>query len=328
MSASLWWWALPVLLLPILWHRKKREQTRALPLATARFLPKSEPLQLRVWRWSDPLLLLLRCLMLATLIALLADLVLPWRGDTVLVTPGADAAVIEREARVAGFGEAARLALPDRGVAAWIHAHEREFKPEARLLVVGDAAMPAVLPRFRHAVILRTAPMPATVIERHVAVFSERADAWRRLFGAIDGPQRVVVDAAPEPRTELVVWDVPGAPPANLRAPLWWIADATAFPELAKAPQVDGVRHADSPRGRLWSGAAWPPADADAARALISDWQRLHRGPQPWTAPAQALAADDAAPSGTATGALRDRLALLLVVLFALERSMTHVRRH
>lgn len=327
MNASLWWWALPVLLLPILWHRKKREQTQALPLATARFLPRSEPLQLRVWRWSDPLLLLLRCLLLATLIALLADLVVPWRGDTVLVVPGSAPAAVDKEAQAAGFADAARLALPDRDASAWIHAHEREFKPEARLLVVGDAAMPAVLPRFRHAVTLRTAPAPVTPVQRHVAIFSDRADAWRRLFAALDGPLSVVVDARPDARTELIVWDRPEAPPAPLRAPLWLIANAAAFPELAQAPQVGGLHYADSPRGRLWSSADWPPRDADAARTLVADWQRLHAGVRPYVMPAQALAPDAAAPAGAATGALRDRLALLLVVLFTLERILTHVRR-
>lgn len=327
MNASLWWWALPVLLLPILWHRKKREQTQALPLATARFLPKSEPLQRRVWRWSDPLLLLLRCLLLVTLIALLADLLLPWRGDTVLVVPGSAPAVVDKEARAAGFADAARLPLPDRDASAWIHAHEREFKPEARLLVVGDAAMPAVLPRFRHPVALRTGPASAPPVERHVAIFSNRADAWRRLFAALDGPLRVVVDAQPGASTELIVWDVPEAPPAPLRAPLWLVANPAAFPELAQAPQAGGVHYADSPRGRLWSDAAWPPRDAEAARALVADWQRLHVGPRPYPMPAQVLAADASAPAAAASGALRDRLALLLVALFALERILTHARR-
>ena len=38
---SMWWFALPVLLLPIWWHRQKRERVKALPLATARFLPRA-----------------------------------------------------------------------------------------------------------------------------------------------------------------------------------------------------------------------------------------------------------------------------------------------
>jgi len=326
-NAGLWWWALPVLLLPLLWHRRKRERTEAAPLATARFLPRAEPLQRRVWRWDDPLLLLLRCLLLAALVAFLADPVLAWRTSSVLVVPGSDPASVEREVRAAGFVEAPRLLLPGRDAAAWIHAHEREFAADARLLVVGDVAMPAARPRFRHEVILRSAPAAARPVERHVAVFGPRADDWRRLFGALDGPVRAVVDARPDARTELIVWDAPEAPPPSLRAPLWWVTDGSAFPELARAPQVDGIAYADSARGRLWHGAAWPPRDAAAARALVAAWHDLHLGVQPFTAPAQVLAPAAAAPVGTAGGALRAQLALLLLVLFVLERSVTHVRR-
>jgi hypothetical protein len=323
-AMSLWWWALPVVLLPILWHRQKRAQTNTALLASARFLPAAEPRQQRVWSWRDVALLLLRCLLLVTLIALLADLVLAWRGDTVLIVPGTPAAVVEKEAA----GNAQRITLPDRDAVTWLHAHEREFESGARLLVVGDAAMPAVLPRFRHTVVLRTAGAPAAPAVRHVAVFSDRGDAWRRLFAAADGAWRVVVDAAPGPRTDVIVWDRPDAPPPGLRAPLWWVADAAAFPELAHAAAIDGMRWADSPRGRLWHADGWPPQDPDGARALFAAWQRLHLGTQPYTAPAQALVADTAAPAGPASGALRHWLGLALVALFALERIVTHVRRH
>jgi len=312
-------------LLPILWHRQKREQTKTTLLASARFLPAAEPKQQRVWRWSDALLLLLRCLLLVTVIALLADLVLSWRGDTVLVVPGTPPAVVEKE--VTRFGKAQRFALPDRDAVTWLHAHEREFEPGARLLVVGDAVMPAVLPRFRHDVVLRTAVAPDAPAERHVALFSDRADAWRRLFAAADGAWRVVVDAVPGPRTEAIVWDRPDAPPAGLRAQLWWVTHADGFPELAHAAAVDGMRWADSPRGRLWQVDGRAPQDPDGGRALFAAWQRLHLVTQPYTAPAQALVPDAAAPAGPASGALRHWLGLALVVLFALERMVTHVRR-
>ncbi|MFL6631384.1 MAG: hypothetical protein ACJ8HJ_03580 [Massilia sp.] len=314
-QTSMWWWALPVVLLPILWHRQKREQTKTSLLASARFLPAAAPKLRRVWRWHDVTLLVLRCLLLVTLVALLADLVLPWRGDTVLVAPGTPPAVVDKEAPA----HAQRFTLPDRDAVTWLHAHEREFEPGARLLVVGDAVMPAVLPRFRHAVELRTAAAPVAPAERHVVVFSDRADAWRRLFAAAEGAWHIVVDAAPGARTELVVWDRPDAPPAGLRAPLWWVADTTAFPELTR------TAHADSPRGRLWH--AGPPHDPDGVRALFAAWQRQHVGPQPYTAPAQALAPDAAAPAGPASGALRQWLGLALVVLFAFERIVTHARR-
>jgi hypothetical protein len=276
-------------LLPILWHRQKREQTKTSLLASARFLPAAEPKMRRVWRWHDMTLLLLRCLLLVTLIALLADLVLAWRGDTVLVVPGTPPAVVDKDA-------AQRITLPDRDAVTWLHAHEREFEPGTRLVVVGDAVMPAVLPRFRHAVELRTAAVPAAPAERHVAIFSDRADDWHRLFAAAEGAWHIVVDAAPGPRTELVVWDRPDAPPAGLH-------------------------------GRLWHADGGPPHDPDGARALFAAWQRQYFGVQPYTAPVQALAPDTAAPAGPASGALRRWLGLALVVLFALERIVTHVRR-
>lgn len=331
-NTSVWWWALPVLLLPILWHRQKREQTKSMPLASARFLPSAEPKQQRVWRWSDPLLLLLRCLLLVALIALLADLVLAWRGDAVLVVPGTAPAVVARETAAAGVQDAEQIALPDRDAVNWLHAHEREFKPEARLLVVGAAAMPATLPRFRHAVTLRTAAeVTVAPPERHVAVFSARADAWRRLFAAANanghGPWRIVVDAQPGPRTGLIVWDLPDAPPAALHAPLWWAIDARAFPALAQAAPVDGLRQAASAQGRVWNSDNMAPTDPVAARALLADWQRLHLGVQPYVAPAQTLVPDAAAPAGPAGGALRDWLGIALIVLFTLERIATHARR-
>jgi hypothetical protein len=324
---SLWWWALPVLLLPVLWHRQKREQTKALPLATARFLPKSEPVQLRVWRWNDLLLLLLRCLLLATLIALLADPVLPWRGGSVLILPGADPAFVDKQVREAGLAEARRIALPNRDAYRWLHEHEGEFEPQARLLLVGDVAMPAALPRLQHTLTVRPLAAPTVLDEQHVAVFSRRAEEWRKLFGALDGPQRHVFDEQAGPRTGLVIWDLPEAPPASLRAPLWWVADTTAFPGLEKAPQVEGLHFMDSPRGRLWSAAWLPPRDATAVRTMFETWQRLHAGVNPYTAPPQAPLVDASVPAGPQGGALRDALSIALLVLFALERIVTHVRR-
>ena len=123
------------------------------------------------------------------------------------------------------------------------------------------------------------------------------------------------------------MWDLPEAPPANLRAPLWWIGDASAFPELRDAPSIDGMKYADSARGRLWSASAWPPADADAARALFETWQRLHYAPVAYPAPSQVMAAMPSAPITPASGALRDLLLIALAALFALERMMTHASR-
>ncbi len=323
---SLWWFALPTLLLPIWWHRKKRVQVAAEPLASVRFLPRTEPRQMRVWRWKDVVLLILRCLLLACLIAWLADPVLPWRGNTVVVAEGTDPQWVERQVKEAGFAEAARLPLPAGEALAWIRAHEREWKPDARLLVLGDIPMPATLPQFIHPLELRTLARPAAPSEVRVAIVGE-AGPWRRMFAALTGPVRVVVEDAPNAKTELIVWNKPEAPPASLRAPLWWAADASAFPELAQAKAVDGIRYADSARGRVWTSSAWPPADPAAARRLLETWRRLHYAPVAHTAPSHTFAPSKVPAVEHAGGAVRDFLMLALVVLFALERILTHARR-
>jgi hypothetical protein len=166
-TQALWWLALPVLLLPIWWHRQKRQRLKAEPLATARFLPSAAPEQLRVWRWRDLLLLLLRCLLLLVLIAWLAATVLPWRGDTVLLARGVDPAWAGQRIAAAGFGAARREeiaaeALPQ--LLPWLRQHEYQWRGEARVLVLADAgqvAMPARLPRFAHQVRLELKPTAA-----------------------------------------------------------------------------------------------------------------------------------------------------------------------
>jgi hypothetical protein len=325
---NLWWLALPILVLPIWWHRRKREQLKAEPLATARFLPRAEPKQMRVWEWRDRVLLLVRCLLLACLVAWLADPVVAWRGDTVLVAAGSDSAWVERQVGEAGFGTAARLEVPAPGLLRWLGQHEREWRADARLLVVGDVPMPAVQPQFGHRVELRTLARPAAKSVHHVAIVSERAGEWRRLFEALDGAQRFVIDAAANEKTELVIWDSAQAPPARMRAPLWWVLDVTAFPELRQAKEVDGLRYADSARGRLWTAAAWPPKDADSGRRLFETWQQLHYAPVAFTAPPQVLPAGNSDHGEQASGALRGVLMMALVALFALERVLAHVRRH
>lgn len=327
MTGLSWWLALPVLLLPVWWHRQKREQRKAALLATARFLPRAQPRQVRVWRWTDLVLLLARCLLLACAIAWLADPVWSWRGDTVLVVPGTDPAWAEREIAQAGFGKAQRLALPAPQGLQWLRAHEREWRPAARLLVIGDLPMPAAPLTFAHRVELRTQARPFDKSEYRVAIVSARPARWRALFAALDGPRRYLVEEAPNGKPDLVIWDVAQAPPAALRAPLWWVGDPSAFPELRAAKAVDGIRYADSARGRLWSSTAWPPQDADGARRLFETWQRLHFAPVPYTAPSQVINATAATRADAPSGALRELLMKALIALFALERILTHARR-
>jgi len=324
---NLWWFALPILLLPVWWHRRKRIENKAALMATARFLPRAEPRQTRVWRWSDPLLLLVRCLLLACLTAWLVNPVYSSRGDTVVVTQGTDAAWAERQAAEAGLAQADRVTLPGAQALGWVHAHEREWRAEARVLVLGDVPMPATRPLFGRQVEVRTQPAKVPNSEHHVFIASERAAEWRRMFAALDGPEKIVIDATPGAATSLIVWDRPGAPPASMKASLWLVTDARAFPELAKASKLGALHYADSARGRLWHHAAWPPRDADSARRLLDDWQQLHVGPRPYTLQSQVFAASKEADAPAPGGGLRDILLIALTALFVLERMLAHVRK-
>ncbi len=324
---SVWWLALPLLLLPLWWHRQKSERANTQPLATARFLPRTDPRERRLWRWVERALLLVRLLLLTAVIAWLADLLLPWRGDAVLVVPGTDNTWASRQVQASGFAKARRLDLPTPDAFGWLAAHEREWRPGARILLLGSVPMPAVKPHFAHQILVVTQPPPVPASEVAVTVVSKRAAQWRALFAAIDGPRRYVVGTEPDPKAELIVWDVPDAPPAAMRAPLWWVSDSSAFPELKDATMVDAIRYADSARGRLWTSEAWPPADAVAARELFHTWQRRHYAPLAYVTPPQTLAATPGAVQAYTSGALHQLLAFALMALFALERILAHARR-
>jgi hypothetical protein len=368
-SYPLWWLALPVLLLPVWWHRQKRQRLKAEPLATARFLPLAPPEQLRVWRWRDKLLLLVRCLMLIALIAWLAATVFPWRGDTVLVDAGADRAWADQQIAAAGMNAATRMPLPAEALT-WLRQNERDWRPDARLMIVARAsqiAMPARVPQFSRQVELRTAtataitapqPSPAAApaaptqaaaaqpagafVTVHVAlaVTEARTQAWRSLFTAFDNAggraHHYALDAETSPATMLAVWDKPDAtPPASWRAPHWWIAtsSAAAFPELVKATSltVNGItlKYADSPRGRLWTSSAFPPGDADTARALYEAWQLLSAAPAPaYATPSHTFTASRVALPAISSARPETWLAIALLALFMLERILTHARRN
>ena len=136
-----------------------------------------------------------------------------------------------------------------------------------------------------------------------LATSPERASPWRALFAAFDragdGANRYALAAEPASGTKLIVWDTPNAtPPANWRAPHWWLAaaPAAAFPELANASAltINGItlKYADSPRGRLWTSDAFPPAHAfatqmvncnvaGAAQQVRAEFFNVHQRPTP-----------------------------------------------
>jgi hypothetical protein len=261
--------------------------------------------------------------MLACAIAWLADPVMSRRGDTVIVAAGTEAGWVQQQVAQAGLTQAERLTMPGAQAIGFVRVHEREWRPEARLLVLGDIPMPASSPEFGRKIEIRTLTRQAGNLERHVHIASDRPQPWRRVFAA----GGVTVDETPGAKTALIVWDRAEAPPPSLRAPLWLVANAAAFPELAKAPQVDGLRYADSPRGRLWHSEAWPPKNADAARSLLDNWQRLHAGPPAYTMPSRVFEASSTSRAPEPSGALRELLMAALVALFVLERILTHARR-
>ena len=272
--------------------------------------------------------------------------VVPWRGDTVLVDAGADQAWAEQQIAAAGMTAANRMALPPAPLA-WLSEDERDWRASARLLIVARAAqlaMPALLPQFSHRVELRTAVAPlaaasqsaADVRQIALAARDERGAAWRALFAAFDhasgAAQRHALSDSAQADTELIVWDMPGqALPAGWRAPHWWLGTGQAWPELARASTVtvNGIvlRYADSPRGRLWTSDAFPPRDADTARALYQAWRLLAAAPAPaYPAPSQVFAVAATAPTEPDTQPA-NWIALALLALFLLERTLTHARR-
>ncbi|AVR98793.1 hypothetical protein [Pseudoduganella armeniaca] len=329
-SLQPWWWAaLPVLLLPLWWHRQKRQRTAAELLATARFLPSSAPQQRRIWRWTEVLLLLARLLLLVALIAWLAVTVFPWRGDTVLVAPGLPADWVEREVAAAGMAAAERL-VSDVPALDRLRRDEHEWRAGARILVLaraGTVPMPARPPRLAHHVTFRLAPAAAAAPLTHrvvVAAPADRLARWQALFAAFGSAgARYEIAAAPDARTELVVWDRPEAAPAAWRAPHWWRAGPLAGQRVVAGHLQ--LAYADTPQGRVWTGMPWPPRDGAQAMALYAAWQALAVPPAPYPLPALALA--PAGGSRAAGGARADWWPWLLAGLFLTERLLAHARR-
>lgn len=330
---ALWWLALPVLLLPILWHRQKRQRTASELLATARFLPSSAPQQMRVWRWTDIVLLVLRLLLLTALLAWLAVTIVPWRGDTVLADPSLDQAWVQKQVAAANMNAATTLPLP-ADVLAWLPHHEHEWRTGARLLVLardGAVAMPATPPSSALAVVFRFAPAvaakPADAVHRVVlATAAAHEDKWRALFAAFASTgQRYDIVQAPATGTELIVWDRPEAPPASWKAQHWWRANPPSGTKV-RAGELT-LAFADTPQGRVWTGMPWPPANADEALQLYDAWQALTAPSQPYALAAQAISPQRSGPLPLPGKTPADWLAWALVALFLLERLVAHARR-
>jgi hypothetical protein len=229
------------------------------------------------------------------------------------------------------------------------------------LLILANAeqmTLPAVLPQFAHPLMLRvnvrvnarvnegvnSSPVtPATLVRQHRVTLitdSVRKANWEAMFAAFEvagkGTERYIFDPLPNAHTELLIWDdATRPPPANWRAPLWWIAAAPELPEFVQATplSINGVhlRYADSARGRFWFSTQWPARDASTLRQLYLSWQILSTSSAAYPATNLNLpAAEQASWSPSDNSSPSDQPSLLgwlLMFVFVIERGGAYARR-
>ena len=342
-----WWLALPILMLPIWWHRQKRRRTRAKTLATARFLPAAEPQQQRVWQWMERLLLVLRCAMLIALIALLADVISHSRGDTVLIAEGMDKAWVDLQIEQTKLQQAQQLKFcasaacapvqlaGHQSILSWLSLHEEQWNEPARILILAkdtQVNMPALQTPFVHQIELRlqaTTKKPEPE-ERHITVVSERAERWAALFKSYEsaglGNARYIIAASPNPKTELIIWESAAAPDASWRAATWWINDAKAFPTLKIDKEFGFAKTADSAAGRLYL-SDWRISEESEARSLYNFWQKIQPIHAVFLTDSQVFPTTGKKASAVLGGQWTNTFLFLLAGIFILERSLSHARR-
>ena len=341
------WLALPILMLPIWWHRQKRQRTRAKALATARFLPAAEPQQKRIWQWVERLLLVLRCAMLIALIALLADIVSPNRGDTVLIAEGLDQTWVAQQIQQAHLQQAQQVKFcasascapiqlaKHQSILSWLSLHEEQWSKPARILILAQdihVNMPAQQTPFAHQVELRLQPttkMPESV-DHHITVVSERAERWRALFKSYEsagvGNARYIIATHPNAKTELIIWESAAAPDASWRATNWWLSDGKAFPGVKIDTEYGSASYADSAVGRLYL-SDWHINEESDARNLYSLWQKMQPAPEPFLAYSQIFPVIEIKARDVLGGQWTSAIGWLLALLFSIERILSHARR-
>jgi hypothetical protein len=369
----LWLLALPVILLPIWWHRQKRESNKRDFLATAIFLPAAAPQLMRVWRLQEILLLLLRCLLLLCVIAIFVRVAMPRYGDTVLIDASADTSVdaawVEQEIKSAKFEGAQRLRFCAQAscelqvdhVFSWLEQNQSQWKTRSRILVLAQdqhIAFPAQRPALPHQVTVRTRPANKEKTTHTVLVHSLRLDDWRALFAAYeagaDGLQHYELISAdltlPNPKAdalkvdelkadalkvELIIWDDDAPAPKNWTAPLWWTKSAASLnAKLSnEAPMAIGdglsLQQAESAQGKVW---IIPKLDSalsriESAKALFQVWQKSRQVQFAFPSASMVLEAQTAPIKLPAKENTESNLLYLLVLLFVLERMVTHARR-
>lgn len=360
-SLSPWWWILlPVLGLPIWWHRQRRLTQKMRTLATAQFLPASPPQLLKVWRWRDRLLLLLRSLILLTMLAILAVLVVPWRADTVFVAKGVTPQALESAVRASGFSNATRLTFcPEKicditteHLLFWLERHQVQWQAGARWLVVAPATaltMSASKPDLSHDLLMRVTASDTTMPQQRTLVVvinttsGARVAEWRRLFSAFEtasaGTLKLTLSEDYDARAALVIWDKPAPRDPAWRAPMIWQTISNAMPTKANVSSASSLMatlqslHIDvqlQDATQIWTmdpAHDWPLKRLDDAKTLYEAWRSVYPSIVPLQE--QTIKANPAAYlslTASDTG-LQNLLLGLLLFLFALERSLAHVRR-
>ncbi len=142
-----------VMALPLWWHRQRRRTPDSQLFAAAQFLPTVSPQQKRIWRWQQWLLLILRLLLIAVLVALLADIGVPFRQQTTLISAARAAQLREPDGLIfcARAGPECDIVSDDMWL--WLARHEREWPPEKIITLeafADELPMPAQRPLYAH----------------------------------------------------------------------------------------------------------------------------------------------------------------------------------
>lgn len=319
---AFWWLLLPVVLLPIWWHRQRRLNPKILTLATAKFLASATPQRKPIWRWRDWILLLLRCLILLCMLALLAGWFLSWRGDTVLLAPDLDPQWVRQELKKSGMQEAqqsvfcaqAACEIHTDNLLSWLEQQQAQWRPQARILILARAdqlRMNAQAPQIAHALQIRIAPSPrhpAVATNRSklpIAVASDRLPEWQRLIAAFNLATNSATNSATKTDQEwivsekithdtvLAIWDRAEPPESGWRAPLLWLItegkgntqQSDAASQRWRALAISSSQQANMQVWQLDLRQANPLQNIEVAKQLFEAWQSVR--PQPLSLPMQ-----------------------------------------
>ena len=306
---SAWWLALALVLLPIWWHRQKRQQHQSTSLATAKFLNASEPQLLKIWRWYDLLLLLVRCLLLIFIIAFLAQVFITWRGDTVIVAKGVDSTWVDQQIKDAGMSKAARLSfcetqdcdLVGTDLLKALESRQANWKASGRILVLANSqqivlsANPAQLQNaleiriHSQAQVAKKEKLNKDKTPYFIQIVSDdaqRVAKWKSLFATFNQldvrPYSYIVSDKVQAKTDLMIWESNQQPDSKMRAAIWWTQQEKIFPTQTAFDQFSlfdeasylQMSFANSDRGRIWKGSI-DLTKVEDARAFYAVWQQL-----------------------------------------------------